>query len=204
LVFLCKTLYGLGLGDKNNKKNNGKPVNRSQECFDDIEIVKSHIAEIKDATRRIIEINQNVLQATTNEKEQDLNNELAPIIKSTNKRAAISKQLLLRLKEDSERIKTSKTASSNDLRIRENLTSTVTRKFVDVMKEYQNAQTKYKTDIMKKAKRQVQIVKPDVTQREMEAIVKSGGGAQDILKTAILNVINSSLFVFMFYCYYYY
>ena len=52
------------------------------------------------------------------------------------------------------------TKSTPEVRIRDNLVNTLTRKFVDVMKEYQNAQTKYKTDIKKKVKRQVQIVKP--------------------------------------------
>ena len=45
-----------------------------------------------------------------------------------------------------------------ELRVRENLVNTLTRKFVDVMKEYQNAQQKYKTDIKKKVKRQVSLL----------------------------------------------
>ena len=48
-------------------------------------------------------------------------------------------------------------------RVRDNLCNTLTRKFIDEMKFYQEAQQKYKTDIQKKMKRQVQIVKPDAT-----------------------------------------
>lgn len=59
---------------------------------------------------------------------------------------------------------------------------------MDVMKEYQNAQTKYKTDIKKKVKRQVQIVKPDATTEEIDAVFKSGGGSGAVLKSAILSV----------------
>jgi t-SNARE complex subunit (syntaxin) len=66
--------------------------------------------------------------------------------------------------------------------------NTLTRKFVDVMKEYQNAQTKYKTDIKKKVKRQVQIVKPDATTEEIDAVFKSGGGSGEVFKNAILTV----------------
>ena len=80
------------------------------------------------------------------------------------------------------------------------------------MKEYQNAQTKYKTDIKKKVKRQVQIVKPgrslfdsltltvnifmrspfltflDATTEEIDAVFKAGGGSGEVLKSAILTV----------------
>ena len=66
--------------------------------------------------------------------------------------------------------------------------NTLTRKFVEVMKEYQNVQTKYKTDIKKKVKRQVQIVKPDATVEEIDAVFKAGGGSGEVLKTAILTV----------------
>ena len=47
--------------------------------------------------------------------------------------------------------------------------NTLTRKFIDEMKDYQKAQQDYKTDIQKKMKRQVQIVKPDATDQEVDA-----------------------------------
>ncbi len=162
-----------------------------QDFFGDVEIVKSNIVIIKDATRKISEINQNVQQATTGDREQEFSHELEPLVKSTNKKATVAKQLLQRLREDTERLKTSSTAAKQtpEIRIRENLANTLTRKFVDVMKEYQNAQTKYKTDIKKKVKRQVQIVKQDATSEEIDAVFKSGGGSGDVLKSAILTVI---------------
>ncbi len=64
----------------------------------------------------------------------------------------------------------------------------MTRKFVDVMKEYQNVQQKYKQDIKKKVKRQVQIVKPDATSEEIDIVMKSGGGTSELFKNAILKV----------------
>lgn len=168
-----------------------------QEFFGDVEIVKANIVVIKESTRKIAEINQNVLQATTSDREQDYSHELEPLVKSTNKKATIAKQLLQRLREDTERLKTSGNGAKQtpEIRIRENLTNTLTRKFVDVMKEYQNAQTKYKTDIKKKVKRQVQIVKPDATTEEIDAVFKSGGGSGEVLKSAILTVSKDFLVV---------
>lgn len=162
-----------------------------QQFFADVEIIKANIIIIKEATRKIADINQNVLQATTADKEQDFSSELEPLVKSTNKKAADAKQFLQALRQQTDQMKgdTSKTSKqSNEVRIRENLLNTLTRKFVDVMKDYQNAQTKYKTDIKKKVKRQVQIVKPDATTEEIDAVFKSGGGAGEVFKTAILTV----------------
>jgi t-SNARE complex subunit (syntaxin) len=172
----------------NNSKANGGDF--MQEFFGDVEIVKSNIIVIKEATRKISEISQNVQQATTGDREHEFSQELEPLVKSTNKKATVAKQLLQRLREDTERLKTSSTATKNspEIRIRENLANTLTRKFVDVMKEYQNVQTKYKTDIKKKVKRQVQIVKPNATSEEIDAVFKSGGGSGDVLKSTILTV----------------
>jgi len=170
------------------KSSSSKAGDFMQDFFGDVEIVKANIVVIKESTRKIAEINQNVLQATTSDREQDYSHELEPLVKSTNKKATIAKQLLQRLREDTERLKTSHNGSKQtpEIRIRENLSNTLTRKFVDVMKEYQNAQTKYKTDIKKKVKRQVQIVKPDATTEEIDAVFKSGGGSGEVLKSAIL------------------
>jgi t-SNARE complex subunit (syntaxin) len=114
---------------------------------------------------------------------------MTPIITETNNRAATTKRLLQALREQTERLKTSSGhRDANELRIRENLVNTLTRKFVDVMKEYQNAQQKFKMDIKKKMKRQVQIVHPDATPEEVEEVINNGGASGEIIKNVILKV----------------
>jgi len=54
------------------------------------------------------------------------------------------------------------------------------------MKLYQAAQQKYKSDIKSKVKRQVQIVKPDATDEEIDAVMKSEGGRDALYKERIL------------------
>jgi hypothetical protein len=70
--------------------------------------------------------------------------------------------------------------------VRENLCNTLTRKFIDEMKAYQNAQQKYKTDIKKKVARQVQIVKPDATDEEIDMVMRSEGGRDALYREQIL------------------
>jgi len=71
-------------------------------------------------------------------------------------------------------------------RVRENLCNTLTRKFIDEMKLYQGAQQKYKSDIKKKVTRQVQIVKPDATNEEIDLVMRSEGGKEALYKETIL------------------
>ena len=97
-----------------------------------------------------------------NSKEAQLSQEVKAVIDSTNPKAQRAKQLLQRMRDDTNKmVKGSK--STSEFRIRDNLTNTLTRKFGDVMKDFQNAQTRYKSFIKKKVERQVQIVKPDAT-----------------------------------------
>ena len=126
--------------------------------------------------------------ATTNENEQDESRELETLIGTTNKEAALAKKLLKKLREETVKLKKTNGCKQSEIKIRDNLINTMTRKFVDVMKEYQNAQTKYKTDIKKKVKRQVQIIKPDATAEEIDAVFKSGGGVGEVMRNTVLQV----------------
>lgn len=51
-------------------------------------------------------------------------------------------------------------------KIRSNMMTTHTRKFVEVVKAYQTAQQNYKKEVKAKVYRQMRIVKPDVTEGE--------------------------------------
>ena len=67
------------------------------------------------------------------------------------------------MKDDTTKLRSDSRANPSQLRIRDNLTNTLTRKFVETMKDYQNAQSKYKAFVQKKVVRQVHIVKPEAT-----------------------------------------
>lgn len=54
------------------------------------------------------------------------------------------------------------------------------------MKAYQAAQQKYKTDIRKKVKRQVQIVNPEATDEDVDKVMRSEGGRDALYKQQIL------------------
>lgn len=173
-------------GDQSANKTSSSGGNFMSGFFKDVEIVKQNIVIIKNATKRVADINQQVVLATTSEREHDVSGELQPILIETNKKAAQAKAFLQALRDETEKLKTDATSKQSEIRIRDNLVNTLTRKFVEVMKEYQNIQTKYKDDAKKKVRRQVQIVKPDATQEEIDSVIKSGSGSDELFRQAIL------------------
>ena len=87
---------------------------------------------------------------------------------------------------ENSRLQDAKRTKVAELRIRINLNLTLTRKFIDEMKNYQAAQAKFKDDIKTKVTRQVQIVRPSATPLEIETVMSSEGGAQKVYEDQIL------------------
>lgn len=64
-------------------------------------------------------------------------------------------------------------------RIRRNMHALLTKKLMDVIKEYQDAQAGFSTQMRAKVERQVTIVNPDATREEIQSVrgvVGRGGG----------------------------
>lgn len=62
----------------------------------------------------------------------------------------------------------------------------MTKKFIDEIKIYQAAQQRYKDDIKRKATRQVQIVKPNATEEEVDAVMHNEGGRDALYQSMVL------------------
>jgi t-SNARE complex subunit (syntaxin) len=84
--------------------------------FREVESIKEDIDAVKDATSQITKINEEAIRATTTEKENSLSKKLKPLVENTNKRAKRTKKMLELLKEETQKLKTEKTAKESDLR----------------------------------------------------------------------------------------
>lgn len=153
--------------------------------FGDVEQIKSDINFIINATNQIQNLNEKLLSTTSEEQEKELGFQLRVIIDQGNKHAKNCKNMLALLKEENVKMKKENKLNLSDIRVRENLCTTLTRKFIDEMKGYQGAQQTYKTDLRDKVKRSIQIFKPDVKEEEINDIIKSGG-REEYVKTQIL------------------
>lgn len=154
--------------------------------FQYVDQINADIKLVSKASKDIAIINEKSMRATTTAEEKTLSKKLGPLISTTNKRAKQTKSLLGVLKEDTEKLEAEGKLNASDVRVRENMNTTLTKKFIDEMKTYQQAQQKYKTDIKNKVKRQVQVIKPDATDDEINEVMKSEGGKDALYKQSIL------------------
>jgi syntaxin 1B/2/3 len=142
-----------------------------EEFFKIIEIVKKSILNIKEVTKEIVEINQKLVLATTEAQEDNASEGLQQIIVTGNKNARTAQGLLKDLNKEVLEVEKRNSIPASELRIRKNLVQTLTKKYIDVLKEYQNSQNKSKEVRKKRAVKRVQQVKPDATQEEIEVIL---------------------------------
>ncbi|OQR94857.1 syntaxin [Achlya hypogyna] len=156
-----------------------------EKFFVDVEDMQADLGKIVLATDRISELNHQALLATAAGEEQTISQELCLVIDATNKIAAHAKGMLELIKKESAEKKKDKTVAASEIRIRDNMSTTLTRKFMDTMKEYQKAQQKFKADMKNKVKRQVQIVKPDASEQEIDMVMRSADPGA-IYRSAIL------------------
>lgn len=170
----------------NMKEQKPQQAKHMEHFFREVESIKDDIESVKKATKAIADINESALQAISSDEENELSRKLRPLVDQTNKRAKRTKTMLGLLKEETKKLQDEGSIKQSDLRIRDNLLNTLTRKFIDEMKAYQAAQQKYKTDIKKKVTRQVQIVKPDATEEEIDEVMRSEGGRDSLYRERIL------------------
>jgi syntaxin 1B/2/3 len=84
--------------------------------FNEVESIKEDIEHVKKATRKIGDINEEALQATTTDKENELSKKLRPLVDQTNNRARRTKNLLGLLKEETKKLETEGKINQSDLR----------------------------------------------------------------------------------------
>ena len=92
-----------------------------------------------------------------------------------NKRCARAKATLKAIQTDTQALEKTKDAKPSELRIRQNMHTTLTQKFVTVVRAYQQAQHDYKSKIQEKVARQVKVVKPEATMEEIDMTMRGGG-----------------------------
>ena len=152
--------------------------------FGQVDDVKEGINGIKAATKRIHAITDERMLAVSNATEEQLSRELTPLVDKTNRRVKATKELLQRMSDETASAKG--TVKQSEFRIRENLANTLMRKFGDVCKDYQREQQRYKSEIQKTVKRQLEIVKPDVTDEEIDTVLRADGSSNRVMRSAIL------------------
>jgi len=95
--------------------------------------------------------------------------ELEELVDSTNLTAA---DIRNKLKKMDEELKSEK--KGVQIKIRRNMQASLTKKFLDLMTEYQELQNKFKNKFREKIAMQYKIAKPDASPEEIEEAIESG------------------------------
>jgi len=99
------------------------------------------------------------------------NDELEQLLDSTN-----SATLQIRNKLKSMKVENDKIAGENaQRRVRTNMHTILSKKFIALVQEYQTIQNSYKEKCRERVQRQAQIVRPGVSREEVDEMIVSGG-----------------------------
>jgi len=140
--------------------------------FEDVNAIKNGMSLIRKNIRAIEETYGQSLVAVGLEQGSKSSEDLEKLIDATNLAATDVRNRLKQMDTDIK--KEEKEKGTAQARIRTNMHGTLTRKFLDLMAEYQEVQTKFKNKFRERVERQYRIVKPEATQEEIDDALDSG------------------------------
>lgn len=138
-----------------------------------MDALKDGITNVRTTIRRIRGLKQQAIQATSPEQEKHISSGLSELVDTTNRDILNIKRGLESLKVENAAF-AAKKPNSSEAKMRENMHAAITRKFRDILKDYQTIQTDYKKEVREKVSRQVHMVLPEASEEEVTKIVNSG------------------------------
>lgn len=160
--------------------------------FEDFDRIKDGIRAIQDTITIIKDRrqdNKSFFRSYNEEEKVDLS--LENKLRDTNRIAAVTKQQLKCMQSLLFTENTLTKTTTAEKRLQANMFQVLRGKFVEVMRDYQQAQQNYKNFIRRSVLRQVQTIQPTISYSEVDAIIQTDGSASRLLTIAILNVRKS-------------
>ncbi|XP_074028439.1 syntaxin 1A isoform X4 [Leptinotarsa decemlineata] len=142
--------------------------------FGEVEEIRDMIDKIQANVEEVKKKHSAILQAPQSDEKtkQELEDLMADIKKTANKVRAKLKVIEQNIEQEEQSNK-----SSADLRIRKTQHSTLSRKFVEVMTEYNRTQTDYRERCKGRIQRQLEITGRQTTNEELEEMLEQGNPA---------------------------
>eukprot|EP01114_Cavostelium_apophysatum_P006844 TRINITY_DN1834_c0_g1_i1.p1 TRINITY_DN1834_c0_g1~~TRINITY_DN1834_c0_g1_i1.p1 ORF type:complete len:305 (-),score=69.93 TRINITY_DN1834_c0_g1_i1:50-964(-) len=155
-----------------------------REFFEDVSQIKQGLALIRKNIRSIEETYGQALVAVGLEQNQKSSEDLERLIDATNLAATDVRNRLKEMNEENKQMGDTMKGTA-EFRIKTNMHSSLTKKFLELMAEYQEVQTKFKNKFRERVERQYRIVKPEATQTEIDEALESNN--TEVFKREILN-----------------
>jgi len=153
------------------------------EFFREVESVQANITLIKRNVRSIQSLSNELIVGAAGDEANARNaKELDMLITETNKVVSDTRDKLENMAAENK--KTDKNATPAEIRIRNNMHGNLCKKFTAVARAYGDVQTDYQNSSRERLARQCKVVRPDLKDEEIEAIVDQGDDA--VFRDAIL------------------
>lgn len=172
-------------GNGDGDDDDGKPKTEIDIFFSDVNKIKELLNIIRKSVRSLRDIATSVaIEAASEAESAKKSKALNTLITVINKKADDVRSLLKAMKARNIEYASSPSAEPSVVRIRTNMHATLCKSFTDLMRAYNDAQTEYQTNAKERLTRQCRVVKPDLTDAEIDSIVESGGA--QVFKEGIL------------------
>ena len=153
--------------------------------FREVESVQANIATIKRNVRTIQGLSNEIIVGAAGEEANSRKTaELDGLITETNKVVHATRDKLKAMAEENKKADGKKSATPAEIRIRTNMHGTLCQKFTAVARAYGDVQSAYQNSTRERLARQCKVVRPELTDEEIEAVVETGDDA--VFRDAIL------------------
>jgi len=143
------------------------------EYFTAVGRIKGGLTAIRTNVERFRLLKNQQVQASSPDQEKDISRQLNALLDQTNQQVTSVMREIEDLKEENVAFM-NKHKDSSEARIRNNMHQALTRKFREVLTEYQSVQSEFKQEVVGKVTRQVRIVYPEATDEEVNRLIDAG------------------------------
>jgi len=166
----------------------GASVGSIKEFYQIVLVIKTSLSTLRTKTNQLRKIYVSIHAAHSEADEQRAAEGITEITQTGNKCAKAVQSLLKETKSESDKLERNDPMGSNspECRVRNNLLQVLTKKYVDILKDYQDAQNSCRELRMKRARLHVLEAKPNATPEEVDELVRTG--ATRLVEKSILMV----------------
>mmetsp|Transcript_79543 Transcript_79543/g.116604 ORF Transcript_79543/g.116604 Transcript_79543/m.116604 type:complete len:345 (-) Transcript_79543:132-1166(-) len=145
------------------------------EFFERVRQCKDTMVPIRKNINLIKELHTKIITEVSQTKSKEYSNKLDELLTQTSRQARGIKDELKALEDENSVYEERFGRQSAEFKIHLNMHGSVTKKFIELMREYEATQGKYKALLKQRVARQVKVANPNATDAEVAEAVEAGG-----------------------------
>ncbi|CAE8588181.1 unnamed protein product [Polarella glacialis] len=144
-----------------------------REFFSSVKDIQNTLEKGRGNVKLMGSVLEDALQATTQDREQEVSDRLQNLVQDTNEHVAGIKHGLEALKARSDE-EASKKPNSAENKIRSNMQQAMAKKHQQLLMDFQKAQIDFKRGLERRQQREMQILMPEATEEERQEMIEAG------------------------------